>query len=58
MGGPLGEGTFENGTVVCPWHGSRFCLADGRVLDGPAIVEQPHWVVREARGRITIRPAA
>jgi nitrite reductase (NADH) small subunit len=20
-GGPLGEGTIENGKVVCPWHG-------------------------------------
>jgi nitrite reductase (NADH) small subunit len=21
QGGPLGEGTIENGKVVCPWHG-------------------------------------
>jgi nitrite reductase (NADH) small subunit len=21
LGGPLGEGTIENGKVVCPWHG-------------------------------------
>ena len=20
-GGPLGEGTIENGKVICPWHG-------------------------------------
>jgi nitrite reductase (NADH) small subunit len=23
-GGPLGEGTTENGKVVCPWHGWRW----------------------------------
>jgi len=23
-GGPLGEGTIENGKVVCPWHGWRW----------------------------------
>ena len=21
LGGPLGEGSIENGKVVCPWHG-------------------------------------
>lgn len=23
-GGPLGEGTIENGKVLCPWHGWRW----------------------------------
>jgi nitrite reductase/ring-hydroxylating ferredoxin subunit/uncharacterized membrane protein len=58
LGGPLSEGTIENGAVVCPWHGSRFCLVDGRVLDGPATVEQPCYQVREFGGRLAIRPAA
>src|SRR5690349_19957957 len=34
-GGPWGEGTLEGESVRCPWHGSRFALEDGRVLDGP-----------------------
>jgi nitrite reductase/ring-hydroxylating ferredoxin subunit len=58
MGGPLSEGTFENGTVVCPWHGSRFALADGRVIDGPATMNQPCFEVREASGRVVVRRAA
>jgi nitrite reductase/ring-hydroxylating ferredoxin subunit/uncharacterized membrane protein len=41
MGGPLSEGEFIDGSVKCPWHGSRFALEDGRVLDGPAVHPQP-----------------
>ncbi len=29
-GGPLGEGTIENGLLVCPWHGREYDLATGR----------------------------
>lgn len=24
MGGPLGQGTIENGRLVCPWHGREY----------------------------------
>jgi len=41
MGGPLSEGPLEGDSVRCPWHGSRFSLEDGRVLDGPAAMAQP-----------------
>ena len=26
----------KDGTFVCPWHGARFDMADGRHMDGPA----------------------
>ena len=29
-GGPLQDGTIENGCVVCPWHNYKFELAGGR----------------------------
>ncbi len=32
MGGRLSEGKLEGTVVTCPRHGSRFELADGRVL--------------------------
>jgi nitrite reductase/ring-hydroxylating ferredoxin subunit len=35
-GGPLSEGTVSDTTVTCPWHGAVFCLATGRVQQGPA----------------------
>jgi nitrite reductase (NADH) small subunit len=35
--GPLGEGTIENGCVVCPWHGYAFDLRTGEATDDPAL---------------------
>ncbi|MGH9411073.1 MAG: DUF2231 domain-containing protein [Vicinamibacterales bacterium] len=57
LGGPLSEGTLEDGSVVCPWHGSQFALEDGRVLDGPSTHDQPCLVVRERDGQIEVKPA-
>lgn len=57
VGGPLNEGEFRGDEVVCPWHGSRFCLADGRPLDGPASAPLHTFEVREEGGRISVRPS-
>jgi nitrite reductase (NADH) small subunit len=32
-GGPLGEGTIENGRVVCPWHEYAFDVKTGAAAD-------------------------
>jgi nitrite reductase/ring-hydroxylating ferredoxin subunit len=45
-GGPLAEGRVEDGCLVCPWHGSRFRLGDGRASRGPAVHDQPAYEVR------------
>ena len=55
LGGPLSEGTLKEGSVVCPWHGSEFALADGRVINGPATHGQPCLDVRERNGRIEVK---
>jgi len=55
LGGPLSEGTLKNGSVVCPWHGSEFCLEDGSVLNGPATQPQPVYDVRERSGSVEIK---
>jgi nitrite reductase/ring-hydroxylating ferredoxin subunit/uncharacterized membrane protein len=47
-GGPLAEGTIVDGCLQCPWHGSRFRLADGHVARGPATYDQPAYEVRRA----------
>jgi nitrite reductase/ring-hydroxylating ferredoxin subunit/uncharacterized membrane protein len=47
-GGPLAEGTIVDGQIQCPWHGSRFHLADGHVARGPAMYDQPAYEVRRA----------
>jgi len=34
-GGPLGQGTLLDGTVMCPWHGYEFDACTGENLDNP-----------------------
>jgi nitrite reductase/ring-hydroxylating ferredoxin subunit/uncharacterized membrane protein len=55
LGGPLSEGTLKEGSVVCPWHGSEFALADGHVINGPATHNQPCLEVRERNGQIEVK---
>jgi nitrite reductase/ring-hydroxylating ferredoxin subunit/uncharacterized membrane protein len=54
-GGPLNEGTFADGCVTCPWHGSTFNLADGSVVRAPAAAPQPVLAVRVNDGMIEVR---
>lgn len=54
-GGPLNEGTFKDGCVTCPWHGSVFRLSDGHVVHGPATGNQPRYDVRTEDGRLVVR---
>jgi nitrite reductase/ring-hydroxylating ferredoxin subunit/uncharacterized membrane protein len=54
-GGPLDEGTLTGDQVECPWHGSRFCIRDGRVLTGPAVVNAPRYDVRVTDGRVMLK---
>jgi nitrite reductase/ring-hydroxylating ferredoxin subunit/uncharacterized membrane protein len=54
-GGPLHEGTLEDGLVVCPWHASRFDLRTGAVKGGPATVSQVLYDVRIQEGRVEVR---
>lgn len=54
-GGPLAEGSVEDGCIQCPWHGSRFRLADGRVAGGPASIDQPAYDARVVDGWVEIR---
>lgn len=55
MGGPLDKGTIEGQTVTCPWHGSVFCVTDGKLLHGPATTSQPAYEVRVQDGDISVR---
>lgn len=54
-GGPLHEGAIEGGQVTCPWHASRFNLADGSLVRGPATAAQPSYDTRVQDGRIEVR---
>lgn len=55
LGGPLADGHLAEGGIQCPWHGSRFALADGRVLNGPSTYPQPCFETRVRDGQIEVR---
>lgn len=56
LGGPLSEGELRDDfSVVCPWHGSRYDLKTGKVLDGPSAYPQPCFQVRVQNSRVEIK---
>ena len=57
LGGPLDQGERRGDTVICPWHGSRFDLCTGEVVDAPAVFPQPRYEVRVREGTIELRRA-
>lgn len=54
-GGPLDEGEVRGEFIVCPWHGSVFCLADGEVERGPATTPQPAYETRVRGETVEVR---
>lgn len=54
-GAPLEGGQLKNGSIECPWHGSRFCLADGSVDAGPATAPVPAYEARINNNQIEVR---
>jgi nitrite reductase/ring-hydroxylating ferredoxin subunit/uncharacterized membrane protein len=55
LGCSLAEGQIEGATIRCSCHGSRYALADGRILDGPSTYWQPAYDVRVNSGQIEVR---
>ncbi len=55
LGGPLSEGKLDGDIIQCPWHGSRFSIRDGHVVDGPAVHPQTCLETRIRDGKIEVR---
>jgi len=55
LGGPLSEGKMVGNSIQCPWHGSRFCVKDGSVVDGPATHPLPVLDVQLREGQVYVR---
>jgi nitrite reductase/ring-hydroxylating ferredoxin subunit/uncharacterized membrane protein len=55
LGGPLSEGKLDGEVIQCPWHGSRFSIRDGHVVDGPAVHPQPCLEARIQNGQVEVR---
>ena len=52
--GPLGEGDIEEFDVICPRHGARFDLRNGKANSLPAYVDIPAYPVRIVADQIEI----
>lgn len=52
---PLSGGLLVGMTIMCQCHGSRFDIATGAVIDGPATNALNVYQVQDVEGRIRIR---
>jgi nitrite reductase/ring-hydroxylating ferredoxin subunit/uncharacterized membrane protein len=55
LAAPMSDGWVDRGRIVCPWHGSRFDVASGAVLRGPAAAPLPCYQTRVNDGMIEVR---
>ena len=53
-GESLGEAEVEDCQIICPRHGSHFCLRTGEALTPPAYEPLRTYRVREQDGRILL----
>ncbi len=52
--GPLGDGDLDGYQIICPRHGARFDIRDGKALTLPAYQDTPSYPVRVVDGFIEI----
>ena len=52
--GPLGDGRLEEYEIICPRHGARFDVRNGKAVGLPAVIDTPAFPVRLQDGRIEI----
>ena len=55
--GPLADADIEDGAIVCPRHGARFCLTTGAVLSPPAYEPLRIFAARVDEGRVLVEVA-
>jgi len=52
---PLSGGLLTGTTLMCQCHGSRFDIATGAVINGPAVYELKIYDVQEVDGTVQIQ---
>lgn len=53
-GGDLATGRCEGDEIICPRHGARFCLRNGKVLSPPAYEDIDTFSIRIVDGLIQV----
>ena len=56
-GGEIIGGAVENGELICPRHGARFCLKTGAATAPPAYEPIESFAVRITDGLVQVRTA-
>lgn len=52
--GPLGDGDLDGYEVICPRHGARFDIRNGKAMALPAVLDTPSYPVRVVGDKIEI----
>ena len=52
--GPLGDGDVEDFVIICPRHGARFDLRNGKAISLPAFVDIPAYPTKLLDGKILV----
>ncbi|HZU86432.1 MAG TPA: non-heme iron oxygenase ferredoxin subunit [Anaerolineaceae bacterium] len=52
---PLGDGDLDGFEIICPRHGARFDLRDGRATHLPAVADIPYYPTRVVDGMLEIK---
>lgn len=52
--GELADGELDGREIVCPRHGGRFDLHDGKATKAPALVNIPAFEVRVVNGMVEV----
>ena len=55
-GAPLEEGAICNGRIVCPWHKGTFAVADGSLIEPPALAGLKRYPVAIENGDVLVSP--
>lgn len=53
-GGELASGELEGDEIICPRHGARFCIRNGRALTAPAYEDVHCFPVRVDNGTVQV----
>lgn len=54
-GGPVVTGELEGDTLICPWHGFRYCVTNGELLVDPALkLESFEVIIRDKQVFIVV----
>jgi 3-phenylpropionate/trans-cinnamate dioxygenase ferredoxin component len=52
--GPLGDGQLDGCQIICPRHGARFDIRNGKAVALPAVIDTPWYPTRVVDGKLEI----